>query len=198
MRWVGTSSYLRLTWLEKKGVLLIARNGSLAILVSSRNYQGMGSTFNIWVMNEYRVKEYWTKKLTVGRRSANRFVRYGKNEKLLFSYHSSMYLYDLQRVKPPRDHISKADDFGHNFVQGVEAVNDHIESLVTIEGTKVCVKREHNNSWFGEKFIFFLSLLSHRFIKKYKWIKKLVVASLSLSLSLWIYTNALSFKRMNF
>ena len=69
MRWVGTSSYLRLTWLEKKGVLLIARNGSLAILVSSRNYLGMGSTFNIWVMNEYRVKEYWTKKLTVGRRS---------------------------------------------------------------------------------------------------------------------------------
>ena len=84
---------------------------------------------------------------------SNRFVRYGKNEKLLFSYHSSMYLYDLQRVKPPRDHISKADDFGHNFVQGVEAVSDHIESLVTIEGTKVCVKREHKNSWFGEKFI---------------------------------------------
>ena len=132
MRWVGTSSYLRLTWLEKKGVLLIARNGSLAILVSSRNYQGMGSTFNIWVMNEYRVKEYWTKKLTVGRRFANRFVRYGKNEKLLFSYHSSMYLYDLQWVKPPRDHISKADDFGHNFVHQERNQNFELEEGFTI------------------------------------------------------------------
>ncbi len=91
-------------------------------------------------MNEYGIKESWTKQLSVGPLCAHRMDGCGRNEELLFQSCSRLYAYDLQRVKPPHD-INKADVIGVHFVSCVEPVN-HIESLVTIEGTKVCVKRE--------------------------------------------------------
>ena len=46
-----------------------------------------------------------------------------------------------------------ADVMGSNFVAEIEVV-DHIESLVTIEGTKVCVQRERKKSLFRKNFFF--------------------------------------------
>jgi len=143
------------------------RNGSLAIVISSTNYQEYRNkfniweyrnTFDIWVMNEYRVEESWTKQLTVGPLSVHSLVGFGKNEELLFASHSVMLLYDLQRVKTPHDDISWANIIGDNFVHCIEAAN-HIESLVTIEGTTVTAKRVCKNSWFVKDFIFFVLLI---------------------------------------
>ena len=47
---------------------------------------------------------------------------------------------------------------GSNFVAEIEVV-DHIESLVTIEGTKVCVQRERKKSWFRENFFSIISVV---------------------------------------
>lgn len=69
-------------------------------------------------MNEYGVKESWTRQLTVTFEGlhANRFVGCGKNEKLFFAYNSTMHLYNLQQVKPLHDDILEADDSGHSCV----------------------------------------------------------------------------------
>ena len=77
-----------------------------------------------------------------------------------------MYLYDLQlqQIKPPHDN-TYADVMGSNlnFVAEIEVVN-HIESLVTIEGTKVCVKRERKKSRFRENFISIISVVFIYFV----------------------------------
>ncbi|XP_050264028.1 F-box/kelch-repeat protein At3g23880-like [Quercus robur] len=130
------------------------RNGSLAMVIRSKTHEEHHYIFNIWVMNEYGVKKSWTKQLTVGPLFVLKLVECGMNEELLFATHSTMYLYDLQRIKPPHDDILEADIIGNNFVPWVEVVN-HIESLVTIEGTKVYAKRVRKYSWFGKYFIFF-------------------------------------------
>ena len=56
-----------------------------------------------------------------------------------------------------------ADVMGSNFVAEIEVV-DHIESLVTIEGTKVCVQRERKKSRFRENFISIVSVVFIYFV----------------------------------
>lgn len=113
-------------------------------------------------MNEYGFKETWTKQLSIGALLEWSFVGCGKNEELFFADSSTMYLYDLRKRKPPHD-IIYSYPMGKNFVPPIEVVN-HIDSLVTIEGTKVFVKRS-KNSWSGGDyiiiFIFFIVLLVH-------------------------------------
>ena len=52
---------------------------------------------------------------------------------------------------------------GSNFVAEIEVV-DHIESLVTIEGTKVCVQRERKKSLFRENFFPIISVVFIYFV----------------------------------
>lgn len=66
-------------------------------------------------MNEYGVKETWTKQLSIGPLLAWICVGCGRNEELLFATSSTMYLYDLQQIKPPHD-ITYADVMGSYFV----------------------------------------------------------------------------------
>ncbi|XP_050264025.1 F-box/kelch-repeat protein At3g23880-like [Quercus robur] len=131
--------------------------------VSRQQYE---PRFDIWVMNEYGVKETWTKQFSIGPLLAWSFVGCGRNEELLFATSSTMYLYDLQlqQIKPPHDN-TYADVMGSNlnFVAEIEVVN-HIESLVTIEGTKVCVKRERKKSRFRENFISIISVVFIYFV----------------------------------
>lgn len=85
-------------------------------------------------MNEYEAEKSWTKQLTdVPSTFPSRLVGFDKNEELILASYSHMYLYDEQ--------LTRAFSIDNNFVHGVEVVN-HIESLVTIEGTKVPIKRE--------------------------------------------------------
>ncbi|XP_030945892.1 F-box protein At3g07870-like [Quercus lobata] len=132
--------------------------------VSRQQYE---PRFDIWVMNEYGVKETWTKQFSIGPLLAWSFVGCGRNEELLFATSSTiLYLYDLQlqQIKPPHDN-TYADVMGSNlnFVAEIEVVN-HIESLVTIEGTKVCVKRERKKSRFRENFISIISVVFIYFV----------------------------------
>ena len=136
------------------------RKELLAIVISSGEYQ---RTFNIWVMNEYGIKETWNKQLTVGPIYVHRLVGCGRNEELLFVSYSMMYVYDLQR-NPPCD-INEANDNRIGFVSRERGVVNHIESLVTIEGTKVCVERKRTKrSWFKEILNILICVLIGLFI----------------------------------
>ena len=147
--------------LDNKDWHPFVRNGLLCIVVvsSRRQYE---PRFDTWVMNEYGVEETWTKQWSLGPLLAWNLVGCGRNEELLFAASTRMYLYDLQKIKPPHDDILDGDILGSNFVDKIEVVN-HIESLVTIEGTKVYVKRR-KRSWFRENqfllFVIFLKIIS--------------------------------------
>ena len=118
-------------------------------------------------MNEYGIHESWTKQFTVGPIDAFRLAECGRN---LFEYDSLMYVYDQQKLKPLRDLIMEnCSGFEFSYFEEVEVVNHIDESLVTIEGTKVLVKREYKKCWFRENFIFlFLVLILIVFIG-YHW-----------------------------
>jgi F-box interacting protein len=133
--------------LDGKSWYPFVRKESLAIVISSGDTRD-GSTFTIWVMKEYGVKESWTQQLSVGPILAQRFVGCGRNEEFLFA--SSSIMFHL-RPEPPHK-ITGDNIMGYDFIPKVEVVN-HIESLVPIEGTKVQVQRELKKSWFRGDFI---------------------------------------------
>ena len=151
---------------------------SLAVVICS----GFQMICNIWVMNEYGINESWTKQLRVEPICVDRLAGCGRNEELLFVKGSRMFVYDQQRLKPLRDIIKQnfigidlASIIFLDYIFGIDVAScelevvNHIESLVTIEGTKVLVKREYKKGWFRENFIFlFLVLILIVFIG-YHW-----------------------------
>ena len=90
------------------------RNGLLCIVVISSR-QKYEPRFDIWVMNEYGVKETWTKQLSIGPLLAWSFVGCDRNEELLFATSSTIYLYDLQQIKPPHDITYICRCYGFKF-----------------------------------------------------------------------------------
>ncbi|GMY21186.1 F-box protein At3g07870-like [Fagus crenata] len=134
--------------LDEKHWYPFVRKESLAIVINSGLTRD-GSTFTIWVMEEYGIKETWTKILRVGPILARRFVGFGRNEGLLVASSSMMFHI---RPKRPDHEISGANAMGDDFITQIEVVN-HIESLVPIEGTKVRVKRKLKKTWFWVDFI---------------------------------------------
>ena len=90
------------------------RNGLLCIVVISSR-QKYEPRFDIWVMNEYGAKETWTKQLSIGPLLAWSFVGCDRNEELLFATSSTIYLYDLQQIKPPHDITYICRCYGFKF-----------------------------------------------------------------------------------
>lgn len=110
--------------------------------------------------DEYEAEKSWTKQLTdVPSTFPSRVVEFDKDEELILASYSHMYLYDEQ--------LTKAFSIDNNFVHGVEVVN-HIESLVTIEETKVPTKKRVQKSvktlGLGGEFIVFFLLCYYIYI----------------------------------
>ena len=75
------SRYIKLLDIDFDGTKWnsFVRKKLLAIVICTRDRH----TFNIWVTNEYGIKESWTKQLSVGPLCVHRMVGCGRNEELL-------------------------------------------------------------------------------------------------------------------